>query len=352
LDCPPKCDQYDDAHEDEIEVDCSKKSAACHWQEEDHLQFRYNNQPLHNSHDNDEEETKNFRLREKSLPLCFSSFQFLRRNYKHVGIGKEGGCSNQLGEDASVDVEAVLNPKLQPFTYFDFQISDERLKPKANYELIQNNFVPLCLNSFQFLKKNLEYMLKDQCIENQEVAVEPMQQSVQFLQDPISDVSDDWCCQSLPPSSSYGIKSCYDIDMIRQSTSLSFSVEVTLQRPSEQLQPCQEMHEDEYDIDTVPEMPSKNQGTCHFYLEPVATYMENFLTVEPHSFSDITFVLQDCRGLCCKDQSCFQQRPLHFAILNLWAKGQAALFTVLTSNQTVLWSQQLLDWIHWHFCII
>jgi hypothetical protein len=130
---------------------------------------------MHNSHDSDEEETKNFRVREKSLPLCFPSFQFLRRNCKQVGIGKEGGCFDQLGEDASVDVEAVLNLELQPFTYFDFQISDERLKPEVNYELIQNNYVPLCFNSFQFLKKNLEYMLKDKCTENQEVAVEPMQ---------------------------------------------------------------------------------------------------------------------------------------------------------------------------------
>jgi hypothetical protein len=84
LDNPPKCDQYDDDHEAEIEVDCSKKSAACHWQEEDHLQFRCDNQSLHNSHDSDEEETENFRVREKSLPLCFSSFQFLKRNSRLV----------------------------------------------------------------------------------------------------------------------------------------------------------------------------------------------------------------------------------------------------------------------------
>jgi hypothetical protein len=76
-----------------------------------------------------------------------------------------------------VDVEVVLNPELQPFTYFDFQIPNERLKPETNYELIQNNSVPLCFNSFQFLKKNLEYMLKDKYTENQEISVEPMQQS-------------------------------------------------------------------------------------------------------------------------------------------------------------------------------
>jgi hypothetical protein len=95
------------------------------------------------------------------------------------------------------------------------------------------------------------------------------------------------------------------------------------------------MHEDEDNINTVPEMPSKNQGTCHFYLDPVATYMENFLTVEPQSFSDITFVLQDCRGLYCKYQSLFQQWPFHFAVLSRWAKGQSALFTVLMSSQAI-----------------
>jgi hypothetical protein len=64
-------------------------------------------------------------------------------------------------------------------------------------------------------------------------------------------VLDDLCCQSLFPSSSYGIKSCYDIDMIRQSASLSFSAEVTFQNPSEKLQPCQEVHEDANSITTT-----------------------------------------------------------------------------------------------------
>jgi hypothetical protein len=86
MDDLPKCDQYDDDHEAEIEVDCSEKPAACCWQEEDHLQFRYDNQPLHNSHDSDEEEAENFRVREKSLPLCFSSFQFLREIVSKLSI--------------------------------------------------------------------------------------------------------------------------------------------------------------------------------------------------------------------------------------------------------------------------
>ena len=82
------------------------------------------------------------------MPLCFSSFQFLRENCKQVVNSREGEFSNQLGEYVIANMEAVLNPKLQPFTNFDFQISDERLKTEENYELIQNNSVPLCFNSF------------------------------------------------------------------------------------------------------------------------------------------------------------------------------------------------------------
>ena len=84
-----------------------------------------------------------------------------------------------------------------------------------NYELIQNNSIPLRFNSFQFLMKKFNHIMKDKHIENQEVSVEPMQQSFQFLHDPISDVLDDLCCQSHFPSSSYGMKICYDIDMMR-----------------------------------------------------------------------------------------------------------------------------------------
>jgi hypothetical protein len=116
-----------------------------------------------------------------------------------------------LVEDAIKDVEVVLNPELQPFTYFDFQISNESLKPETNYELIQNNSVPLCFNSFQILKETLEQVLKDKYIKSQEISFESMQQSCQSFQDPIADRLDDLCCQSHFPSSSHGIKSCYDI---------------------------------------------------------------------------------------------------------------------------------------------
>jgi hypothetical protein len=173
-------------------VECSKQSATCRWQEEDQLQLRYGNQPLHNNHDSDEENVENFRVREKYFPLCFSSFQFLKRNSRPVVNSEDKKFSDQSVEDAIVDMKAFLNPELQPLTDFDFQILDERLKLETNYELIQNKSVPLCFNSFQFLKNNLEYMLKDKHIESQNPSCESMKQSCKSFQDPIAAILDDY----------------------------------------------------------------------------------------------------------------------------------------------------------------
>jgi hypothetical protein len=165
----------------------------------------------------------------------FLFFSIFERNCKQVVNSREGEFSDQLGEDVSVDVEVVLNPELQHFTYFDFQIPNESLKPETNYELIQNNSVPLCFNSFQFLKKNLEYMLKDKYIKGQEISFESMQQSCQSFQDPIVDRLDGLCGQNHSPSSSYGIKRCYDMDMIGQSATGVCLAEASFQNPSEKV---------------------------------------------------------------------------------------------------------------------
>jgi hypothetical protein len=125
LDNLPKCDQYDDDYEAEIDVDCSKQSTTCHWQEEDQLQLRYDNQPLHNNHDSDEENAENFRVREKSLPLCFSSFQFLKRNSRQVVNSEDRKFSDELVKDVIDDMGPVLDPKSQSLISFDFQSPDE-----------------------------------------------------------------------------------------------------------------------------------------------------------------------------------------------------------------------------------
>jgi hypothetical protein len=55
LDNLPKCDQYDDEHEAEIDVVCSKQSTTCHWQEEYQLQLRYDNQYAQGNYDSNDQ---------------------------------------------------------------------------------------------------------------------------------------------------------------------------------------------------------------------------------------------------------------------------------------------------------
>ena len=166
MDDQPKYDQYDD---DYIKVDSSKKSTTYFWEEEAQLQqIKYDNESVYINHDINKENTENFKVSEKSFPLCFSSFQFMRENYKQED--KKGVCSimgkfyYESGEDVIFDMEFVLDLELHPLSYIDFQTTDE---------LMQYNFVPLSFNSFQFLRKNVanipEHVLKDKHIENQEV---------------------------------------------------------------------------------------------------------------------------------------------------------------------------------------
>ena len=141
------------------------------------------------------------------MPLCLASFQFLREIYKQadqqVVNSKNGQFYDELIVEVFHDIEVVLAPKLQPISYLEFQIPDESLESKTDYELMQNNYVPLSFNSFQFLKKNLDHVLNDKHIENYEVSLEPMQQSSQFLHDPITDLLDDLCCPSHVSFSNY-----------------------------------------------------------------------------------------------------------------------------------------------------
>ena len=132
---------------------------------------------MHNSHDSDEEETENLRVSEITLPICFSSSQFLKRNSRPVVNSEDKNSSDQSIDDTIKDMETVLNPESPPMTYIDFQISNERLKPEANSELIQNNSGPLCFNSFKILKETLGHVLKDKYIKGQEVSFESVQWS-------------------------------------------------------------------------------------------------------------------------------------------------------------------------------
>jgi hypothetical protein len=62
-------------------MDFPKKSAAYCWEEEDHLQSQQDSQSMHRNYDRNDQNAENLRVSEKHLPLCFSSFQFLKRNF-------------------------------------------------------------------------------------------------------------------------------------------------------------------------------------------------------------------------------------------------------------------------------
>jgi len=195
---------------------------------------------VHINYESNEESVENLRVSGKSLPLCFSSFQFLRENCKQVVSSRDGECSNESVEDVNDDMEVVLAPKLNPLSYFEFQIPDESLETETD-ELMSYNFVPLSFNLFPFLKENVANIFESRIgkpIENHVVTMEslqPMQQSFQFLQDPIVDVLDDLCSQSHVLFASCGLKRIYDIDKIRQSISWFVSAGASFQSSSENL---------------------------------------------------------------------------------------------------------------------
>jgi hypothetical protein len=266
---------------------------------------------MHNNHDSNEENAENFKVSEKSLPLCFSSFQFLRENYKQedkqVVSSIMGKLSYESVEDVICDMEVVLALELQPLSYIDFQTTDE---------LMQYNFVPLSFGSFQFLKKNVDNISEektDKPIENHVVSLEPLhnklQQSSQFLHDPIAGVLDNICSQSPFPLANYEPTNIYDKNLIRQQTSLSCSAGVSLQSSSKNLQSNQKLYDDIDSICAIPNHDLKfveyfeHQEIGHVYHDPIAIYMEDFFTSEFQSISSASFVFHGSKALCCEDQA-------------------------------------------------
>ena len=65
---------------------------------------------MHSNHDSNEENEANLKVSEIYIPLCFSSFQNLRENYKQVVDSKDEECSDHSVEDVNDDMEAVLDP--------------------------------------------------------------------------------------------------------------------------------------------------------------------------------------------------------------------------------------------------
>jgi hypothetical protein len=344
VDDSPKWDQYDDDHEAEIEVDCLEKPIACHWQEEDHLQFRCDNQPLCNSHDSDEECAENVRVSEDTLSLCCSSFQFLKRNSRPVVNSEDKNSSDQSIDDTIKDMDAVLNPESQHLPSFNFRILDESLEPETNYDLIQKNSVPLCFKSFQVLKETLGQVLKDEYRNKWEILFESMQQSCQSFQDPITDLLDGLCGQNHSSFTSHETKRCYDIDMVRQSDFLSFVAEASFHKSSEHPQSDEEMLKDTEGIGEKSSFDAvlfevENQKMGQTYIDLVATYMEKFFNTGYFSIGDVFPIVWVDQILCKRKRS------------GSYSQARVTDLCLSTDSERKEPLNQLLDWLHWHFSI-
>jgi hypothetical protein len=276
----------------------------------------------------------------------FLIFQFLKRNSRPVVNSEDINVSDQSIDDTIKDMEAVLNPESQPLTSFNFQILDDSLEPETNYELIQKNSVPLCFKSFQVLKETLGQVLKDEYRNKQEISFESMQQSCQSFQDPIADQLDGLCGQNHSSFSSHEIKSCYDIDMVRQSDSLSFAAEASFQKPSEHPQSDEEVLKDTECIGEKSSLDAElfeveNQKMGQTYIDPVAAYMEKFFNTGYFSVADVFPIVWVDQILCKgKQGGSYSQARVTDLFLSL-----------ITDSERTEPLNQLLDWLHWHFSI-
>lgn len=81
----PNFDKYDDDYFIQIEANLTDQSTAGLWEEEVQFQqLEYSDQPMHISYGSEEESEKNLEVSEGSLPLCFTSFQFIRDNFDAI----------------------------------------------------------------------------------------------------------------------------------------------------------------------------------------------------------------------------------------------------------------------------
>jgi hypothetical protein len=150
MDDSPKLDWYND---DYTTLDFSKKSTTYDWEEEDHLQSQQDNQSVHGNYDNNDQSAENLGVSGQTLPLCFSSFKFLKEISEQVINIKEGKSFDEIVKDVSVEKEAISDPGLQYPSFSDFQSSGENSEPETEFETMECNSVPLDYNSFQILKE-------------------------------------------------------------------------------------------------------------------------------------------------------------------------------------------------------
>ena len=107
---------------------------------------------------------------------------------------------------------------MQPPNAIDCQVADEDMEAGINDQMMQDDSVPFCFESFQSLKGRLHSKSSnEQLVENQVISSKPIengfQQSFQVFHDPIANVLDDVCSQSLSPLTTCEFETCADIKL-------------------------------------------------------------------------------------------------------------------------------------------
>ena len=182
-------------------------------------------------------------IQEGSLPFCFESFQFLKGRL-HGKSSNGQPITNQ--QSLSVDVEDETNNNileqpvaldLQPPNEIEGQIIDEAVEDEKHDLMIPEDSIPFCFEAFQFIRQNLHKISqeKDEQLEGcHTFSMDTLQQSFQVFHDPIADVLDEVCSQSLSPLTCE-LETCADMNLIRQPVSLSFLAEVSSQGSDQSL---------------------------------------------------------------------------------------------------------------------
>lgn len=82
------------------------------------------------------------------MPLCFTSFDFIRDNFHSI----KNQASIRFDIDHLEGNEILAYLDLQPLNSIECQVVDEDFDVGTYDQIMQDDYVPLCFESFQFLK--------------------------------------------------------------------------------------------------------------------------------------------------------------------------------------------------------
>jgi len=152
-------------------------------------------------------------------------------NQQSLSVNVEDETDNKiLGQPAASD--------LQPPNETEGQITDEVVEDEIHDLMMQEDSIPFCFETFQFIRQNLRKISqeKDEQLEGcHTFSMDTFQQYFQVFHDPIADVLDEVCSQSLSPFTMCERETCADMNLIRQPVSFSFSAEVSSQGSNQTL---------------------------------------------------------------------------------------------------------------------